>query len=369
MEKMYPPVVNSPKTELAELITDMQTEITVANAAVLLQGEGIAVLGNGDVAETITYTSVEENVLKGCVRGYESVARAWPVGTRIARNFTAADFRAVQGNITEIDEKVTDLTATVAEKTQNASLTKKGVTQLSKAVNGTRDDIAATESAVSSAYGLANSAYRNRGNAPANCNDATLSGSYNVALSAWTGFSNYPPGAYTYGKLVVNYDSGAIVQMYFSHDNPGRVYTRIAFAGLDWRDWTEVFTVTGGVIPRDVTIAGVEKALVMKQSSGSKAMRLQVATDGSLYFQKANINTGAAESSLVWIGTDGNMFWQGGDLNTLKSASINLYSGNGSPEGVVSAPVGSLYRRWDGGANTTLYVKQSGSGNTGWAAK
>ncbi|MBE0343957.1 phage tail protein, partial [Paenibacillus sp. 28ISP30-2] len=99
MEKMYPPVVNSPKTELAELITDTQTEITVANASVLLPGEGIAVLGNGDVAETITYTSVEDNVLKGCVRGFEGVARAWPVGTRVARNFTASAFRSVQKNM------------------------------------------------------------------------------------------------------------------------------------------------------------------------------------------------------------------------------------------------------------------------------
>ncbi|MMZ48455.1 hypothetical protein D1872_101250 [compost metagenome] len=383
MEKMYPPVVNSPKTELTELITDKQTEITVANASVLLQGEGIAVLGNGDAAETITYTSVEDNVLKGCVRGFEGVARAWPVGTRVARNFTAYDHVAFKGNIEELGKEVADAAAAAAAAIPAVQKgTASGVATLDKdskvpaaqlpistATNNISTTQVAAASAVKAAYDLANSAYRNRGNAPTNWNDATLSGSYNVALSAWTGFSNFPSGAYTYGKLVVNYDSGAIVQMYFSHDNPGRVYTRIAFAGLDWRDWTEVFTVTGGVIPRDVTIAGVEKALVMKQSSGSKAMRLQVATDGSLYFQKANINTGAAESSLVWIGTDGNMFWQGGDLNTLKSASINLYSGNGSPEGVVSAPVGSLYRRWDGGANTTLYVKQSGNGNTGWAAK
>ncbi|WP_258012503.1 hypothetical protein [Paenibacillus sp. F4] len=105
MEKMYPPVVNSPKTELTELITDTQTEITVANASVLLQGEGIAVLGNGDAAETITYTSLEDNVLKGCVRGFEGVARAWPTGTRIARNFTAADWRAVINNIQALHEE------------------------------------------------------------------------------------------------------------------------------------------------------------------------------------------------------------------------------------------------------------------------
>lgn len=43
--------------------------------------------------------------------------------------------------------------------------------------------------------------------------------------------------------------------------------------------------------------------------------------------------------------------------------------GEGSPEGVVTAPVGTAYLRSNGGANTTLYVKESGTGNTGWVAK
>jgi hypothetical protein len=46
-----------------------------------------------------------------------------------------------------------------------------------------------------------------------------------------------------------------------------------------------------------------------------------------------------------------------------------LTSGTGSPQGVITATVGSLYVRTDGGANTTLYVKESGTGNTGWVAK
>jgi len=45
-----------------------------------------------------------------------------------------------------------------------------------------------------------------------------------------------------------------------------------------------------------------------------------------------------------------------------------LYKGTGSPEGVLSAPIGALYQRTDGGASTTLYVKESGTGNTGWKA-
>ncbi len=48
---------------------------------------------------------------------------------------------------------------------------------------------------------------------------------------------------------------------------------------------------------------------------------------------------------------------------------VGLYSGAGSPEGNVTAVVGSLYTRTDGGAGTTLYVKESGSAKTGWVAK
>lgn len=44
-------------------------------------------------------------------------------------------------------------------------------------------------------------------------------------------------------------------------------------------------------------------------------------------------------------------------------------AGAGSPEGAQSAPVGSVWLRTDGGVGTTMYVKQTGTGNTGWAAK
>ena len=44
-------------------------------------------------------------------------------------------------------------------------------------------------------------------------------------------------------------------------------------------------------------------------------------------------------------------------------------SGAGTPEGAVTAPVGSMYTSTNGGAGTTLYVKESGTGNTGWVAK
>jgi hypothetical protein len=51
------------------------------------------------------------------------------------------------------------------------------------------------------------------------------------------------------------------------------------------------------------------------------------------------------------------------------AGSVGWFQGNGTPEGAVAAPVGSFYSRKDGGANTSFYVKESGSGNTGWIGK
>lgn len=50
------------------------------------------------------------------------------------------------------------------------------------------------------------------------------------------------------------------------------------------------------------------------------------------------------------------------------SGSVFDLSGSGTPEGAVTAAVGSVYRRTNGSTGTTLYVKETGTGNTGWAA-
>lgn len=50
--------------------------------------------------------------------------------------------------------------------------------------------------------------------------------------------------------------------------------------------------------------------------------------------------------------------------------NLGVLEGFGSPVGNVVANIGTLYRRKDGGAGTSLYVKESGNGTTaGWAAK
>jgi len=51
------------------------------------------------------------------------------------------------------------------------------------------------------------------------------------------------------------------------------------------------------------------------------------------------------------------------------SNGVMWTTGRGSPDGVIAAPVGSLFSRIDGGTGTSLYVKETGTGVTGWVAK
>lgn len=53
--------------------------------------------------------------------------------------------------------------------------------------------------------------------------------------------------------------------------------------------------------------------------------------------------------------------------STLTINGAGIRSGTGTPEGSVTSPVGSLFLRKDGGAGTCLYVKESGTGFTGWS--
>jgi hypothetical protein len=56
-------------------------------------------------------------------------------------------------------------------------------------------------------------------------------------------------------------------------------------------------------------------------------------------------------------------------ITSLTVGLANWITGFGSPNGVVTAPIGSVYTNLTGGSLSTLYVKESGSGNVGWIAK
>ena len=79
----------------------------------------------------------------------------------------------------------------------------------------------------------------------------------------------------------------------------------------------------------------------------------------------------AANISIV----DNNSFFDATEVESALSELYTLFSnsfitqGTGSPEGVVTANVGAIYVDLSGGVGSTLYIKESGTGNTGWNAK
>jgi hypothetical protein len=52
----------------------------------------------------------------------------------------------------------------------------------------------------------------------------------------------------------------------------------------------------------------------------------------------------------------------------LLNSACTLRTGTGSPESAVTGNVCDLYLRTNGGTGTTLYIKETGTGNTGWVA-
>lgn len=117
------------------------------------------------------------------------------------------------------------------------------------------------------------------------------------------------------------------------------------------------------------------------RQSGDNYPRWQVQRNGELRW-----GTGSADATAGIVFDDtGRLRFRGLNGATLRTTMSSngstgfmhiaanggsfIASGAGSPEGAITAPVGSLWMRSDGGAGTTLYVKETGSGNTGWVAK
>lgn len=77
----------------------------------------------------------------------------------------------------------------------------------------------------------------------------------------------------------------------------------------------------------------------------------------------ADSKTGRAAQA--WL-----LFWEfTAQLFRGDSGQCRIIWGTGSPEGVETAHVSSVYFRRDGGAGTSFYIKESGVSNTGWVAK
>lgn len=159
--------------------------------------------------------------------------------------------------------------------------------------------------------------------------------------------------------------AGTVGQNYITIDGDDATYTAytggvrrilITTSSMSFYDST-------GTLGATITASG--SGLLVTASGGE----LQVLGD----FVVGGGNIIPSLNDTIDIGTSSLQFRQGlfrlVGVRTNGAAFAAVMGGSGSPEGVITGSPGYIYLRTDGGAGTSLYVKESGTGNTGWVAK
>lgn len=146
--------------------------------------------------------------------------------------------------------------------------------------------------------------------------------------------------------------SGPPGALYERSDGSGETALYFKNAGSSTTGWKPLYLdkTTNQVFEGNITTQDTLKTLYIETASPGNAIQL---------LENTYVGGGLQVS--------GDLDVMGGDIELFGTKLITY--GSGAPEGAVSAPVGCLYLRIDGGVGSTLYVKQSGTGNTGWAAK
>tara|TARA_R110000803_G_scaffold160902_1_gene224743 strand:+ start:443 stop:1747 length:1305 start_codon:yes stop_codon:yes gene_type:complete len=123
--------------------------------------------------------------------------------------------------------------------------------------------------------------------------------------------------------------------------------------------YTNVINTTANTVDNSIFVSGINGIGYTNYSSGAadKISGLSPATvlnSGSFRYNLKVAAVVASSSITSAIYTNNGVEWAAGAY---------------SPEGTFAAPVGSLWSNKAGGAGTSFYVKESGTGNTGWVAK
>tara|TARA_R110002126_G_scaffold1107_3_gene6685 strand:- start:313 stop:1950 length:1638 start_codon:yes stop_codon:yes gene_type:complete len=113
---------------------------------------------------------------------------------------------------------------------------------------------------------------------------------------------------------------------------------------------------------KNVRVAGNYFGDVINKGIYAPIYQDPITAQGVMGIGEYNVNFGASERIDIFVGT--------GRVNSLYfTPQVSITTGTGTPEAVVTASPGALYLNLSGGAGTTLYVKQSGTSNTGWVGK
>lgn len=203
---------------------------------------------------------------------------------------------------------------------------------------------------------------------------STLRGATSVIVGATptlTSGTGSPEGVKTQpvGSQFLRTDGGAGTTLYVKESGVGNTgWVAVSSGGAV--TWTAPGTI-GSATPNTgaFTTLSVTGQLTSTVSTGTAPAVVSSTTKVS------NLNVdlldGGDWAAPIAIGTTTPAAITGTTITATGCAVIiaqKICSGAGSPEGVVTGPIGSLYQRNNGASGTTLYTKEAGTGSTGWAA-
>lgn len=157
----------------------------------------------------------------------------------------------------------------------------------------------------------------------------------------------------------------------------------VANEHIDWTSTTEILSTTGTATASEYIIGAtgvvrrnVQNSLTVFSGGNASNDGGNIALWGSTHVSNSNdiwFRSGGANRG-IWDDSIPCWDWQGKDFKNITEIEFTtgtpiITSGTGTPESAVTANVGSIFMRTDGGAGTSMYVKESGTGNTGWVAK
>jgi hypothetical protein len=170
-------------------------------------------------------------------------------------------------------------------------------------------------------------------------------------------------------RLLITDANGTTVRYRFS-GSAFQIWNSNGIATFSDAGSTTTFQVDGST--GDTTIAGIltvdvddDGAFAISTAAGSPRLvvdTVNFSAAGAINLANGMRMRGYSDSfSTLQFEIDGS------NGNLTLGSGVRILTGTGDPEGVHTAPVGSLFLRTDGGSGTTLYVKESGTGNTGWS--
>jgi len=149
----------------------------------------------------------------------------------------------------------------------------------------------------------------------------------------------------------------------------GNVATNIGYRAVHVNSAAKYTTVVGNTFVNVSTVAATRDGIAVDSGATGGIIEGNSILDGGATNKPVYGISLTAGAVNFRIGSN-NAYGTTRALNNLSTTTtLTGVLVTGTPEGVITAAVGSTCTRTDGGASTTLYVKQSGTGNTGWIAK